>query len=430
MRIIRPVPLLILPPPPDFAELLAEQLRLRQVSSGHASVAQPAFEAGARSRKPNRIHPGLVALGVGVICAVLGLGLEAVTRTHLRIGRIEPSAAPVLDGDLREAAWLNAAPVTIQTTQGGDFGGTRQSTVEIRAVHDGTYAYFAFVWTDPTRSLKHMPLIKTKTGWEVATPDQAVHSEPAYHEDKFSVLLARSTLPLIGNAIHLSASPRRDRPASSSGRGLHYTSDGSVTDVWVWRASHGGPNGHIDNCHFAAAVEPTAEQLDGRSSYKGGFAVDPGQSPAYQANVEPDQAGSGSGMIVPKRLPRDITRTIQAFGQFSSLPRESDSENARWWMTEAESSPYSAVAGAQIPTGTIVPGIISVNANLMNNTRIRGVARWAAGRWTLEIARKLNTGSEFDVPIETGVLMWVAAFDRSETRHTRHVRPLVIEINQ
>ncbi len=60
---------------------------------------------------------------------------------------------------------------------------------------------------------------------------------------------------------------------------------------------------------------------------------------------------------------------------------------------------------------------------------IRGVARWAAGRWTLEVARRIYTGSQYDVPIKTGTLMWVAAFDHSEKRHTRHLRPFRLEVD-
>ena len=55
-------------------------------------------------------------------------------------------------------------------------------------------------------------------------------------------------------------------------------------------------------------------------------------------------------------------------------------------------------------------------------------ARWLAGRWTLEVSRRLNTGSKFDIPIATGVSMWVAAFDHSQTRHTRHLRPIKLEV--
>ena len=42
-----------------------------------------------------------------------------------------------------------------------------QTTVEIRAVHDGKQAYFLFTWEDPTRSLKQLPLIKKIDGWHL-----------------------------------------------------------------------------------------------------------------------------------------------------------------------------------------------------------------------------------------------------------------------
>ena len=48
--------------------------------------------------------------------------------------------------------------------------------------------------------------------------------------------------------------------------------------------------------------------------------------------------------------------------------------------------------------------------------------------WTLEIVRRLNTGSAYDVEIKSDVLMWVAAFDHSEKRHTRHLRPFRLRL--
>jgi hypothetical protein len=44
------------------------------------------------------------------------------------------------------------------------------------------------------------------------------------------------------------------------------------------------------------------------------------------------------------------------------------------------------------------------------------------------VARRLDTGSAVDVPIESGVFMRVAAFDHSQIRHTRHVRPIRLEV--
>ncbi|MFM9735690.1 ethylbenzene dehydrogenase-related protein, partial [Streptomyces niveiscabiei] len=57
-----------------------------------------------------------------------------------------------------------------------------------------------------------------------------------------------------------------------------------------------------------------------------------------------------------------------------------------------------------------------------------GYGRWAGGRWTLEVSRRLATGSAFDVEIRSGVLMWLATFDHAHKRHSRHLRPLRLQL--
>ena len=61
--------------------------------------------------------------------------------------------------------------------------------VDIRAVHDGTWAYFLFTWEDPTRSLKQLPLIKEVDGWHLLHNGFEAGDEHEFNEDKFSVLL-------------------------------------------------------------------------------------------------------------------------------------------------------------------------------------------------------------------------------------------------
>ena len=68
---------------------------------------------------------------------------------------------------LDEALWNKARPVTIHTQQGENFGGSGESTVEVRAVHNGEKVFFAIKWTDPTRSLRRIPMIKKEDGWHV-----------------------------------------------------------------------------------------------------------------------------------------------------------------------------------------------------------------------------------------------------------------------
>jgi hypothetical protein len=44
------------------------------------------------------------------------------------------------------------------------------------------------------------------------------------------------------------------------------------------------------------------------------------------------------------------------------------------------------------------------------------------------VSRRRATHSKYDVAIETGTFMRVAAFDHSQIRHTRLVRPIRLEV--
>ena len=153
-------------------------------------------------------------------------------------------------------------------------------------MHDGETVYFSFVWTDSTRSLKHLPLIKKADGWHVMQSTYDLGDENEYHEDKFSVLLARSGALLGGDrAFHVGRTPIAGKPATFSGRGLHYTIDGSIVDVWQWRATRGGLLGFVDDGHFGPPAEPGPDEIAARSSYKGGYSTDPGTA-NYAHNFE------------------------------------------------------------------------------------------------------------------------------------------------
>ena len=97
-------------------------------------------------------------------------------------------------------------------------------------------------------------------------------------------------------------------------------------------------------------------------------------------------------------------------------------------MTEVESLPYSVEHDARMPVGTVIPGVIMSGEFDGDRADVRCAARWASGHWALEVARRLDTHSPYDVAIASGVFMRVAAFDHSQIRHTRHVRPIRLEV--
>jgi hypothetical protein len=426
LRIVRPTRLVETPPEPDILGLLADHIQLvDKLRRGVASdPAMPPASNDQNQRSPRA--PLVTSLLIGVLTLVGGIALDRSTVVALvvpRIGELGVLERPEIDGDVSDAIWVSAPPVSLVTTEGANFSGTGESRVEVRAVHDFDNLYMAISWDDPTRSLKHRPLVKRDDGWHVVESDPNPAREDVFNEDKFSILIARPALPVIGAAIHLVAKPLADAPASASGRGLHYTAPNGLADVWVWRASHGGVAGHVEDAHFVGPQSPSPAQAQGKERYTGGFGLDDGD-PCYADNMQP----AGGSVVTPLRLPRDMAHAIEEMGEVYDTGDFSEEQDTNWWLSDAESQPYSAAADTGIPLGAIIPGVLVSCAPKGDIADIHGVARWSAGRWTLELAAPLATASHEDIPIATGDMLWLAAFDHSATHHTHHTRPLTLEL--
>jgi hypothetical protein len=458
LRIFRPERLPVPPPRLDAVELLAmlveQSTRLNPESAGAGDgqpqrPAQPSHpltqnrsaprKAGAqpdsrarRASKPRnptfQSNPFVVAAAVAITGASVLAAADWFTIDRLQVHRIDRADAPVLDGDTSDHVWRNIHPYSLMTNEGGNFDGKGESRVEVRAVHDGTWAYFLFTWEDPTRSLKQLPLIKEIDGWHLLQNGHQIGDEHDYNEDKFSVLLTKSDALLAGDrTFHAGSHPVPKAPSTMTGRGLHFTSgDSDYVDVWQWKATSSGPTGWMDDEHFGPPLDPTPTQVRNVTPYRGGFAPDPG-TPNYSDNFVVEEE-SGGALITPRRLPKDIAATVKAMGEISLDPNVGENEGARWFMTEAESVPYSSELDMRIPVGTVLPGVIVTGDFTGDRADVRCAARWASGHWALEVARRLDTHSKYDVPLQTGIFMRVAAFDHSEIRHTRHVRPIRLEV--
>jgi hypothetical protein len=191
----------------------------------------------------------------------------------------------------------------------------------------------------------------------------------------------------------------------------------------------------MDDAHFGPPLDPTPEQVRYQVPYRGGFAPDPG-TPNYSKNftAAPEVPSEGNPdshpLVTPRRLPKDLAAIQAAMGEISLDPNLGESDGARWFMTESESIPYATMLDKLIPIGTVLPGVILAGDFTGDRADVRCAARWASGHWALEVARKLDTQSKFDVPLKSGTYMRVAAFDHSQIRHTRHVRPIRLEVEQ
>lgn len=461
LRIFRPAPLPAPPPRLDAVELLsmlAEQSArapkpaareappesaphplqpragMRHQSERPAQPRSRPRTDAARSRNPTlQANAFVVATAAAMTGASLLVATDRLTVDTVQVRRINAADAPKLDGDTSDRAWRGVKPFSLLTGEGGNFDGKGEARIEIRAVHDGTFAYFLFTWQDSTRSLKQLPLVKEADGWHLLHSGYQIGDEHQYNEDKFSVLLTTSDVTLAGGrTFHPGPKPVAAAPATLSGRGLHFTG-GGYADVWQWKATSGGASGWMDDTHFGPPLDPTPMQAANIVPYKGGFAPDPGTA-NYRDNfgVEADPAGGArrGRLIAPLRLPKQAAATTTAMGAIDLDPNHGESDGARWSMTEQESIPYSADADAKIAIGTVIPGVILAGEFSGDRADVRCAARWASGLWALEVKRRLDTGSQFDVAIKSGVFMRVAAFDHSQIRHTRHVRPIRVEVEQ
>jgi cytochrome b subunit of formate dehydrogenase len=388
-----------------------------------------------RQSQPNgrifRLSPLVVALVAATAGIAIAMTVDRASEDTLFIRHIAKGEQPILDGDISDAVWRTVKPFTMYTELGGNYDGKGEAAVEIRAVHDGEWAYFCFVWDDPTRSLKHLPLVKQKDGWHVLHDRYDLGDERSYYEDKFAALFTKLPLVIPGDrTYHAGPTPIEGKPSTLSQRGLHFTpAPGLAVEVWQWKASSGGLLGWVDKNHFDVPAEASQAQTDGQVPYRGGFIQDPRTAELYSDNFERQPVGGYELPIQPKRLPKDWKATDAALGRIDTDPNHSDPETSRWWMNMSESEPYSADLDAQIPVGTVIPGSLILVDDLAQRADVTGTARWAAGHWTLEVARKLAAKAP-DVPISTGTYMRVSVFDHAQIYHTRHIRPIRLELQR
>jgi Ethylbenzene dehydrogenase/Prokaryotic cytochrome b561 len=376
-----------------------------------------------------RLNAFLVACVIAGLAVVVMLTAERQFIDRLYVHRIDPADVPVIDGETSDSIWRKIPPIYVLTEEGGNFAGTGETSISVQAVHDATRAYFLFVWDDPTRSLKQLPLQKTSAGWQLLHQGYEIGDEHAYNEDKFSVLFTSLQAILAGDlTFHAGTAPIADEPHTLSGRGLHYTMrEGVYADVVEWKATSTNASSYCDHDHFGPPVPATEAQFEGLTPYHGGFGPNPG-TVNYQDNFTPGPNNSYTEGVVPRRLPKDVNVTNGALGRIDLDPDHGEGEMARWYLSEDDSVPYSMERDRLIPAGTVVPGVFISGKYSGERGDVRCAGRWAAGRWALEMTRRLEGTSPYEVTLRTGTSMRVSAFDHAQIQHTRHVRPIRLEV--
>ena len=361
-----------------------------------------------------------VALSAGSAAAfALYMVQSTVPTQNLTVQKT--AEAPKLDGLADDELWEAADEVTIFTNRGENLPDGAVD-VTVKALHDDEYFYGLIQWPDSTRSQKHLPLIKTETGWIVEQTEYGIQDEDSFYEDKFGVMLSDRGRIAGNHSIHMGEQPLEGKPGPSGTRGLHYTTDGSIVDVWHWKSVRTGNSvmDQIDDNYFGPPMEP---KDTGR--YTGGYNKDPKDAGGYEMNWE---SYSDAG-IVPKYLPADP----DLLSQFQNLDMSpSMTDRVALFLNKDDVVPYDASQDTldSYPVGTLMPAVIVDRAMTGDRGDVKAVSHWHNGVWTMEIKRKLDTGSEYDVAFrkDRPTYLWVAAFNHTQTRHSRHLYPVEVEL--
>jgi hypothetical protein len=273
--------------------------------------------------------------------------------------------------------WETADFLGVRLANGVGFrAGTTRA--DIRALYNDRYLYMKIGWEDATYNRLFRPWIKTDTGWMHLNPGGS--DEKIYNEDKLALLFPiRKT----GDFQKFGCSTFCHNNDKNN-FGMHSPPPECLVDVWHWKSVRTDPLGHADDKYWLGSGEITP---DTEARYG-----DPGESGYANNMVE--------GVSNPIMLPSGSDSVLMGA------------------LVLSRSEIYTKSASEKMAVGSAVPGVI---VSEMQGDRADILCRsiYQEGMWTVYLARKLDTGSPYDVLFQPGgeYDFALAAFDHSSFRH-------------
>ncbi len=306
------------------------------------------------------------------------------------------STGPTLDGVGSEPFWANAPAVVINVS-----GGANQSAaqVTIRSVYDGQNIFFLMTWRDPSQSFLLNPWEKQQDGsWNIRIgSDNQGGDENQFYMDKLALLWpVKNSLPDFASRgcaglCHTGEQPKRNA------YGLMYTGGaGQVADLWQWKSVKNVSqveDDYLDNTQYS------------KNTPWAGLKGDPGDGGYYTNESQNGKA--------PAYMP----------------PGGGDKSGAPGFILDAEKA---ALDENLFKPGDRVPSFI-VAPFQGDRGDISAGWRYADGAWTLELGRRLVTGSPYDVQFDDLSKSYdfaLAVFDNSQIRHAVQTGATVLKFQR
>jgi hypothetical protein len=305
------------------------------------------------------------------------------------------ATAPVLDGNAADAVWATARPLTLKLEDGVNFaGGKGETTATLKSVVAGDTIYFLIQYADPTLSVQRGPYKKQADGsWtKLKDPADKGGDDNVYYEDKWAILwnINMSDFPAkgCGATCHVG----QGKPFGNK----YATNAGEFGDIWHAKGARTvGPYGLVDDQYLdATRYDPKSAASAGRKNEPGG----------------PDYKGF------------DL---VNGKPQFMNKDGKAANAGGTYWIKDGDQVPFVD----NFKTGDEVASYLAFQLK-GDRGDVKAAARWVNGQWTYEVARKLVTGSQFDVQFNDMAKVYTfgfAAFDNAQVRHAVNYEVLKLQ---
>lgn len=336
--------------------------------------------------------------------AALAIGASANAAESLTAVKV--TLAPKLASGAADPAWAKAKPLKVGLSGGANFkeGGT---TAVLKAVYSGDMFYMLVQYDDPTESVRRSPYQKQADGtWKkVKDPDDAGGDNNKYYEDKLGVIwnINGSIKNFATQGCMVACHMGEGKPF-----GNKYTNnEGELGDMWHLKSIRTGYIGQTDDQYLDHT------RYDKEKSPNAGRKTEPKTSGGYTdiklVDGKPEFMDK-SGMPAAAGAPVKVASAAKGVGVI---------RGTTYYLREEDKVAFD--------DGKFKPGdeVASIAVAPFGGDRgdIATAITWNKGKWTAVMARKLVTGSKYDVQFDNldGTYEFgVAAFDNAQVRHAFH----------
>lgn len=319
------------------------------------------------------------------------------------VAAVKAAAAPKLDGAADDAVWKSAPVLKFSAIKGKNFkDGKGNTSGTLQVAYTADMLYMLVTYEDPTNSVRRSPYQKQKDGsWiKLKDPEDKGGDNNLYYEDKMAVIWnINDSIFGFSEKFSCTAACHTGEPGKPYGN--KYTEEeGEIGDMWHLKMVRGGVIGQVDDQYLDhTRFQPEKSPGAGRKS-------DPKTGGGYEDN-----------------------KLVNGKPEFMNKDGKAANKGGTYWLKAEDKVAFDDSKfkpGDEVASIVIAPfagdrGDISVGA------------KWEKGKWTVEIARKLVTGSKFDInfdDLNKGYTFGLGFFDNAQVRHAYVQEPLLLQFQK